>query len=62
MGKIISVEGYKAFHGTMLFTPGNPAYPPQEIIGDWLYKPDADCWYCSGKSYPGYTCEIVEVE
>lgn len=59
MDKIICVEGYKAFRGVMLWTPGNPAYPPEEIFGDWLYKPDADCWYCKGRSYPASTCKVL---
>lgn len=58
---MICVEGYKAFRGTMLWTPGNPAYAPQKITGDWLYKPDTDCWYCQGRSFPANTCEVLEV-
>lgn len=60
-GRIISVEGYKVFSGRMLWTPANPAYEPKKICGDWLYKPDADCWYCRGTSYPADTCAILEV-
>lgn len=60
--KVISVEGYRAFRGTMLWTPGNPAYKPMAIQGDWLYKPDTDCWYCAGRSYPAATCEILTID
>ena len=56
--KIIQVEGYKAFRGYMIVTPGNPAYLPHEVFGDWLYKPDTDCWYCKGRSFPAATCKI----
>lgn len=58
---VISVEGYKAFRGYMKITPGNPKYQPYEVFGDWLYKPDTDCWYCKGSSYPAFTCTIVGV-
>lgn len=57
--KVICVEGYKAFTGMMRWTPAE--YPPQNIFGDWLYKPDTDCWYCRGTSYPANTCAVLEV-
>ena len=60
--KMIRVEGYKAFRGTMQVTPGNPAYPPFILDGDWLYKPDTDCWYCKGRSFPAFTCEPLDAE
>lgn len=56
---MICVEGYKAFRGTMKVTPGNPAFPPYELTGEWLYKPDTDCWYCKGQSFPAFTCEPI---
>ena len=56
---IICVEGYKAFRGVMKVTPGNPAYEPYLLSGDWLYKPDVDCWYSHGRSFPARTCSIV---
>lgn len=59
--KVISVEGYKAFYGIMRWNPGNPAFPAEDICGEWLYKPDVDCWYCRGSSYPAEYCEILEV-
>lgn len=62
MGRIISVEGYKAFRGYMRITPRNTAYFPHEVYGDWLYKPDTDCWYCNGLSYPADVCTIEVIE
>lgn len=62
MKKMICVEGYKAFRGTMKVTPGNPAYAPYTLTGDWLYKPEADCWYCKGQSFPAFTCKPIEIE
>lgn len=61
MGKMIEVEGFKAFRGSMriTFDRGNSACV---ICGEWLYKPDCDCWYSGGKSYPAKNCEVLEVE
>lgn len=55
---MIKVEGYKAFHGNMLITPASGA-PSFVICGDWLYKPDTDCWYGAGQSFPADVCKIV---
>lgn len=59
--KIICVEGYKSFEGTIRVHWKNPDIPASNITGAWLYKPDTDCWYCMGSSYPADTCEIMEV-
>jgi hypothetical protein len=58
---VITVEGYQAFHGTMRITPIEP-FSPFELSGDWLYKPEYDCWYCKGHSFPAEICEIAEDE
>jgi hypothetical protein len=55
---MIKVEGYKAFRGTLRVTPKNEV-PPFEITTDWLYKPDAKCWYGDGRSFPAEICEVV---
>lgn len=57
----VSVEGYKAFRGTMRITP-KAAVPAFELHGDWLYKPDTGCWYGKGSSFPEDICTIMEVE
>jgi len=49
---MIKSEGYKAFHGTATIRPVNPAFPARDETGDWLYKPEWDCWYVNGSSYP----------
>lgn len=59
---MICVEGYKAFRGVMLITPKNPAIEPITITGDWLYKPDTDCWYGSGRSFPENICQPITIE
>ena len=68
MGKMIEVEGYKAFRGimkvsyTILYGEVEPGECNDNIYGDWLYKPHTDCWYCGGKSYPAELCKVLEVE
>ena len=58
---VISVEGFKAFRGTMRITP-KAAVPAFELTGDWLYKPDTKCWYGKGSSFAADICTIVEVK
>lgn len=57
---MIKVEGFKAFRGTMKIVPKRLGYEPFEVKGDFLYKPEADCWYGGGSSYPASICEVVE--
>lgn len=61
MGRMIEVEGFKAFRGSMriTFDRGNSA---DVIRGEWLYKPDTKCWYSGGISYPAKCCTVLEVE
>ena len=59
---MIKSEGYLAFRGTMRITYRNPQFPAEEIHGDWLYKPEYDCWYANGRSYPAEICDVVEDE
>ena len=54
-GRMIEVEGYKAFFGMMDCGGRN-------VYGEWLYKPGTDCWYCRGSSYPAEICRILSVE
>ena len=56
---MLQCECYMMFRGTMRITPlsGNCGY---EVTGTWLYKPEYDCWYCGGNSYPAEICEVVE--
>jgi hypothetical protein len=57
---MIKVEGYKAFHGDMMITPKNGLYSAFYICDkDWLYKPESDCWYADGRSFPAEICSIV---
>lgn len=59
--KVISVEGFKAFRGTMKIRPKTAAVPAFELSGDWLYKPETGCWYGKGSSFPEDICTIMEV-
>ena len=56
---MITVEGYKAFRGLMQITPKSAVFPPFTVAGDWLYKPDSDCWYCNGRSFAADICKVV---
>ena len=49
---MLTCEGYKMFYGMATVTPVNPKFPQQTITGTWLYKPEYDCWYVNGESYP----------
>ena len=59
MPVLIVCEGYQMFRGTMQVSYQGTAQA-EDITGDWLYRPDTDCWYCRGRSYPAEICEIVE--
>lgn len=59
---MIQVEGYKAFHGVMLIVPKSREVDPFTVEGDWLYKPETDCWYCGGRSYHSDICEVISDE
>jgi hypothetical protein len=57
---MIKVEGYKAFKGIMKISPKCEGVKPFELEGDWLYKPDSECWYGKGSSFPFEICEVVK--
>lgn len=56
---MLSCEGYKMFEGKATVTPTNTKFPPRVEDGVWLYKPEYDCWYVNGNSYPA---KIVDIE
>ena len=59
---MLSCEGYKMFKGSARIVPPNPKFPPRAEEGTWLYKPEHDCWYVNGWSYPASIVEIDERE
>lgn len=48
---MLKSEGYMMFRGTATIVPVN-GREPFDVTGDWLYKPEYDCWYVKGVSYP----------
>ena len=56
---MLKCEGYKMFEGTATVRP--VSLPPFDVTGTWLYKPEYDCWYCNGRSFPAsIVTDIVE--
>lgn len=45
-------EGYKMFKGTARIVPSTGWREPFEETGTWLYKPECNCWYVNGHSFP----------
>lgn len=56
---MLECEGYKMFVGVMKVTPTN-GNTTRFVCGTWLYKPETNCWYCNGSSFPAECCEIEE--
>lgn len=56
---MIEVEGYKAFRGTLRISPKSPEIKPFDLEGDWLFKPETNCWYGQGRSFSATICEVV---
>lgn len=54
---MLECEGYKMFFGSAQILPVNRE--PFVVRGTWLYKPQYDTWYCSGRSYPA--CIVGEI-
>ena len=57
---MIQVEGYRAFRGRLRVRPKDPRIEPFEPAGEFLYKPDTNCWYGCGRSFDGSICEVIE--
>jgi hypothetical protein len=47
------------FDGKATVTPVSDRFPAKVEDGVWLYKPEYDCWYVNGHSYPA---KIVDIE
>jgi hypothetical protein len=47
VGKMIVVEGYKAFRGVLIVWQrvNGMLCNHKRIHGEWLYKPETGCWY-----------------
>lgn len=46
------------FTGIMMIHP--VVVKPFPVAGEWEYKPEFNCWYCNGESFPAAICEKVE--
>jgi hypothetical protein len=58
---MLECEGYKMFSGFATFTPASDRFPKRVIWGTWLYKPEYDCWYVNGESFPAaFVSEFAE--
>ena len=57
--KMICVDGFKAFRGKLIVTPKHPEIQPFVMEGDWIYRPDTDCWYGCGRSFVSDICTPV---
>ncbi len=62
MGKILRCEGYQMFEGIMEIVPKTDKLRPFTVEGTWLFKPEYNCWYCKGSSYPSDICKVIEVK
>lgn len=57
---MLKCEGYMMFYGTARIVPKTNIVESFEETGTWLYKPDTDCWYVNGASYPASIVQIEE--
>ena len=56
---MLKCEGYMMFKGKAMVIPASERFPAFMEDGVWLYKPEYDCWYVNGRSYPA---KIVDTE
>lgn len=59
---MLQSEGYKMFRGTGLIRNAKTGQIVETQDGDWLYKPEYDCWYVNGSSYPAECVTVVTDE
>lgn len=55
---MLECEGYRMFHGAMRIY--GMTHGSQIVVGTWLYRPDTECWYCNGTSYPRHVCKAED--
>ena len=59
---MLTREGYKMFRGTGEIHHAKTGALIETQYGDWLYKPEYDCWYVNGRSYPAECVFVVTDE
>jgi hypothetical protein len=52
----------KAFKGVMRINYWFLKIKPEEIEGNWIYRPQYDDWYDGKCAYPANRCEIVRID
>lgn len=57
---MLQSEGYKMFRGVGQIRNAQTGQIVESQDGDWLYKPEYDCWYVNGSSYPAECVEVLE--
>lgn len=59
---MLECEGYKMFKGQATIVPINKYIPEFVEKGTFLYKPEHNCWYVNGHSYPAKIVERIRDE
>ena len=59
---MLTSEGYKMFRGTGAIHNAKTGKEIELQCGDWLYKPEYDCWYVNGHSYPAECVKVLTDE
>ena len=59
---MLECEGYKMFRGTAVIVSNSVNMGTYPVSGTWLYKPEYDCWYCKGSSYPAKCVKVLRDE
>lgn len=57
---MLECEGYKMFCGQATIVPVNNDFPKFVEQGMFLYKPEFNCWYVNGHSYPADIVEDIQ--
>jgi hypothetical protein len=58
---MIYFEDCKEFRGIMRIHYPFLKLKPEEIEGNWLYRPQYNDWYNGECAYPANKCEIVKI-
>ena len=59
---MLTSEGYRMFRGVGEIHNAKTGEYVDAQHGDWLYKPEYDCWYVNGRSYPAECVLILHDE
>ena len=59
---MLQSEGYKMFRGIGTIHNAKTGKEIELQCGEWLYKPEYDCWYVNGHSYPAECVTVLTDE